>query len=62
MYVCIYMYIYTHTHTHMHMHTDTDTALHTAHIVFIHITSMGKSVHIFMARNRVSKSSLMFNG
>ena len=23
-----------------------------AHIVFIHITSVGKSVHIFMTRNR----------
>ena len=28
-------------------------------VLFIHITSVGKSVHIFMARNRVSKSCLM---
>ena len=31
----------------------------TAHIVSIHITSVGESVHIFMARNRVSKSRFM---
>ena len=31
----------------------------TAHIVLIHIPSTVKPVHIFMARNRVSKSSLM---
>ena len=31
----------------------------TAHIVFIHIPSVMKPVHIFMARNRVSKSCLM---
>ena len=31
----------------------------TAHIVFIHITSVEKSVHISMARNRVSKNCLM---
>ena len=31
----------------------------TAHNVFIHITSMVKSVHIFMVRKKVSKSCLM---
>ena len=31
----------------------------TAHILFIHITSVVKSVHIFMVRNKVSKSCLM---
>ena len=31
----------------------------TAHIVFIDIISVGKSVHISMSKNRVSKSSLM---
>ena len=31
----------------------------TAHIIFIHITSVEKPVHIFMARNRVSKSCLL---
>ena len=31
----------------------------TAHIVFIHIPSAVKPVHIFMVRNRVSKSHLM---
>ena len=31
----------------------------TAHIVFIHITAVAKSGNIFMARKRVSKSSLM---
>ena len=32
---------------------------HTTHIIFIHITSVMKPVHIFMARNIVSKSCLM---
>ena len=41
--------------THQHRWFPSDTA----HIVFIYITSVGKSVHISMARNRVSKSSLM---
>ena len=31
----------------------------TAHILFIHIPSVVKPVHIFMTRNRVSKSCLM---
>lgn len=31
----------------------------TAHIIFIHITSVEKPVHIFMAKNRVSKSCLI---
>ena len=31
----------------------------TAHIIFIHITSAEKPVHIFMARSRVSKSCLL---
>ena len=31
----------------------------TAHFVFIHIASVVKPVHIFMARNKVSKSCLM---
>ena len=34
-----------------------DTAL----IVFIHIISVGKSVHIFLARNIVSKSCLVID-
>ena len=34
-------------------------ASETAHIVFIHRTPVVKSVHIFMARNRLSKSCLM---
>ena len=36
-----------------------DTASDTAHIVFIHVPSVLKPAHIFMARNRVSKSCLM---
>ena len=36
-----------------------DTASDSAHHVFIHIPSVLKPVHIFMARNRVSKSCLM---
>ena len=32
----------------------------TEHIVFIHVPSVLKPVHIFMARDRVSKSCLMF--
>ena len=31
----------------------------TAHIVFIHIPSVVKAVHIFMTRNRVPKSCLI---
>ena len=31
----------------------------TAHIVFIHLPSLVKPVHIFMAKNRVSKSCLI---
>ena len=31
----------------------------TAHIVFIHLPSLVKPVHILMAKNRVSKSCLM---
>ena len=34
-------------------------AIDTTRIVFIHVTSVGKSVHIFKARNRVCKSCLM---
>ena len=34
-------------------------ASNTAHIVIIHIPSVVKPVHIFMARNRVCKSCLM---
>ena len=30
-----------------------------AHIVFIHITTVVKPVHFFMARNRVCKSCLI---
>ena len=53
MHIYIYIYIYIHTHMHIYIHT------YTAQIVFIHKTFVGKSVHIFMARNRVSKSCLM---
>ena len=44
---CVPIYIY------IYIYSDT------AHIVFIHITSVVKIVHIFMARNRVSESCLI---
>ena len=55
-YIAVYVYIYVYIYIYIYIYiNNTDTA----QIVLIHITSVVKLVHIFMATDRISKSYLM---
>ena len=60
-YICIYIYtIYTHIYIYSQNNWKrAELSSVIKQLLFIHIASVVKSVHVFMARNRVSKSCLM---